>query len=334
MPAIVNRVRDLVARVTGRTEISAIESRLDLMEYRMGHLAASYRGDYYQKSRRLTMEEYWSAHNVTAHARFASAAESLSHFHRRNQQYPGYIEMLPVAGQDGKVVLDYGCGPGNDLVGFAHYSKPGRLVGIDVSRVSLEQARDRLALHGVTPELLHVPYGQYEVPLASASVDYLHCSGVLMLIEDPMRLLKEFARVLKPTGELRLMIYNYDSVWLHLYVAYVLQLEYGLYADVDVRSAFSRTTDGEDCPLVHIWNAEEMSAIATEAGFRSEFLGAALSLWELHLLPHRFKAAMDQRLALEHRDFLLSLQLDGHGFPLHRGRYAGIDGCYRFVPRA
>lgn len=272
------------------------------------------------------------AHNVTGHAAYDSVEQSLSAFQHRNNQYPGYLELMPVTGQDQKVVLDYGCGPGNDLLGFAHYSKPRRLIGIDISPASLDQARRRLDLHGLDADLIHVPYGIYDLPLENESVDYLHCSGVLMLLEDPVRLLREFRRILRPGGELRLMVYNYDSVWLHLYVAYVLQLEHGIYADVDIRRAFSRTTDGEYCPHVDVWNTEDMSAMAQATGFSSEFLGAAPSLWELHVLPLRFKAALNPKLADEHREYLMSLTFDVHGFPLYQGRRTGIDGSYRFLP--
>lgn len=309
-----------------------MSARLDLLEYRTSSLAASYNGDYYRKDAHASMQEYWTAHNVTGHAAYASVEESLNAFQHRNSQYPGYLELMPVSGQDRKVVLDYGCGPGNDLVGFAHYSKPGKLIGIDISTASLDQARKRLDLHGAYADLVHVPYGSYELPLDDESVDYLHCSGVLMLLEDPVRLLHEFRRVLRPGGELRLMVYHYDSIWLHLYVAYVLQLEHGIYADVDVRRAFSRTTDGEYCPHVDVWSAEDMSRMAEQTGFSSEFIGAAPSLWELHLLPLRFKAALNPSLSEEHRAYLMSLTFDVHGFPLYQGRRTGIDGCYRFLP--
>ena len=84
--------------------------------------------------------QYWCDVNVTEHKPFKSAAESLEYFHWRNTQYHNYIELMPVAGQDGKVVLDYGCGPGNDLVGFSAYSKPSRLVGMDISLRSVAEA--------------------------------------------------------------------------------------------------------------------------------------------------------------------------------------------------
>jgi len=88
------------------------------------------------------VREYWTAHNVTGHLRFRSAQQSLEYFHWRNSQYPGYIDLMPVAGFDGQHVLDFGCGPGHDLVGFGSYSKPARLVGADVSSTSLSESRD------------------------------------------------------------------------------------------------------------------------------------------------------------------------------------------------
>jgi SAM-dependent methyltransferase len=73
---------------------------------------------------------------VTLHHQFKSAEESLAFFHWRNDQYFGYIERMPVAGFDGKAVLDFGCGPGHDVIGFAIYSSPARLVAADISPAS------------------------------------------------------------------------------------------------------------------------------------------------------------------------------------------------------
>jgi hypothetical protein len=75
--------------------------------------------------------EYWTSYNVTLHHQFESTEESLAYFHWRNDQYFKYIELMPVSGFDNQVVLDFGCGPGHDLVGFSIYSKPKQLIGID-----------------------------------------------------------------------------------------------------------------------------------------------------------------------------------------------------------
>ena len=193
--------------------------------------------------------DYWTRVNVTQHHTFASAQESLEYFHWRNDQYYPYIDYLPVNGQDGKVVLDYGCGPGHDLVGFAVYSKPKRLIGMDVSSSSLAEATARLALHGAKAEMVLLDPTAATLPLETASVDLVHSSGVIHHTPDPLQILRELRRVLKPDGSAQVMVYNYDSIWLHLFVGYTTQIVEGRYADSDIRSAFARTTDGEECPI-------------------------------------------------------------------------------------
>ena len=322
--AEVTQMRQLAA------QLDAIAAKIENTEARISGLGSRLRGDYYRRADRPSLTEYWTAHNVTSHHHFVSVEDSLQQLEFRNQQYPGYIELLPVSGKDGMAVLDYGCGPGHDLVGFAHYSRPKRLVGVDISTTSLNEAEERLRLHGASADLIRIEHATYELPFDTASFDYIHCSGVLMCIEDPPRLLSEFRRLLKPGGELRLMVYNHDSIWLHLYVGYVVQLENGLYSDLPTRVAFTRTTDGEDCPVNAIWRPSEMLGLGRETGFAAEFLGAAVSLWELHLLPRRFIACLHPALPTESRALLMGLRLDAQGHPWHGGHRAGVDGCFRF----
>jgi SAM-dependent methyltransferase len=276
----------------------------------------------------LTPQEYWTSHNVTLHFEFRDAAESLEYFHWRCDQYVGYIDLLPVSGHDSKVIVDYGCGPGHDLIGIGVYSKPARLIGVDVSQTSLREARARLRLHGIDAELHQIGEHSPRLPLPDGSVDYIHCSGVLHHVSEPANVLREFARLLKPDGEVRLMVYNYESLWFHYYTAYEKRIVEGLYRDLDLRAAFAKTTDGEACPISRVYKPEEMTSLAREADFRCRFLGAAISVFELSLCPRRFGAIMDRRLPRESRDFLLHLELDSRGFPIHRGTYAGVDGCY------
>lgn len=271
---------------------------------------------------------YWTGFNVTLHHRFPGAEESLAYFHWRNDQYPGYIERMPVAGQDGKVVLDYGCGPGHDVVGFGVYSRPKKLIAVDVSPVSLAEAKARTALHGLDVQFLQIDEATNVIPVEDGSVDYVHSSGVVHHTPDPVKVLKELKRVLAPGGRMRIMVYNYDSLWLHLYVAYVLRIKQNAYPGLDLRQVFTKTTDGENCPIANVYAPQEFVALAGEAGLACRYLGAGISLFELKLFPERLDAMMDRRLGAEHRDFLKGLELDSHGYPLHLGAYAGVDGCY------
>jgi ubiquinone/menaquinone biosynthesis C-methylase UbiE len=145
--------------------------------------------------------EYWSEYHVDSPDEgFISPEESLRHFEWRNSCYLGYIESMPVNSVAGKVVLDYGCGPGNDLIGFAHFGSPDRLIGVDVSAGALRLAAKRLACHNFVAELYQIFESPVTTPLPDASVDVVHCSGVIMMTPQPESILKEFFRVLKPVG--------------------------------------------------------------------------------------------------------------------------------------
>jgi SAM-dependent methyltransferase len=276
-------------------------------------------------------EAYWTRHNVTGHRVFKSAAESLSYFDWRNDQYFGYIDLMPVTGFDGKVILDFGCGPGNDLVGFASFSKPVKLIGMDVSVTSLAEAESRLQLHGIQAELVKIDERDDRIPLPDESIDYVHCSGVLMTVADPLKTLCEFRRILRKDGRARLMVYNYDSIWLQLYAAHVLRAKVESFRTMSVMDAFLRSTDGVECPINRCWTAIEFIALGKQAGFAVTHLGNAVSLWELSLLPQRFEAMQSLQLPAEHRKFLMELEFDRKGVPYYRGQVAGIDACYEMV---
>ncbi len=75
---------------------------------------------------------------------------------------------------DNEVILDYGCGPGNDLVGYGVYSNAKKLIGIDVSEKALELARRRLLLHKISPErieLIQTSDSNVRNPLGNCTVD-------------------------------------------------------------------------------------------------------------------------------------------------------------------
>ena len=274
-------------------------------------------------------KKYWTRHNVTLHESFAGPEESLEYLQWRNDQYHNYIDLMPVSGFDSRVVLDFGCGPGHDLVGFGVHSRPTRLIGMDVSRSSLRESRARLALHRIEADLIELAADDTAIPLPDGSVDHVHSSGVLHHTSDPVALLRELRRVLRDGGTMNIMVYNYDSLWMHLYVAYQWQVLERRYSKLDMRSAFGRSTDGEDCPISNVYTPDEFIALCAHAGLEAAFSGAAVSIFETSLLPLRYRAIMDRRLNAESRHFLTELEFDNRGFPMWRAHYAGVDGCYR-----
>lgn len=276
---------------------------------------------------------YWNDHNVTLHHEFTTATESFEYFEWRNDQYFNYIQLMPVSGQDQKVVLDYGCGPGHDMVGFASYSKPKKIIGIDLSASSLAEAEYRLNLHGIDFELIRLEENDTVLPFEDESIDYIHSSGVLHHTNNPVAILKELNRVLKSDGSMRIMVYNYESIWVHLYVAYKRAILQGLYSNDELGEQFRRSTDGDSCPISNCYKPSEWIEISRLAGFDATFLGAAISMHEMEILPLRFAAIQDRRLPANSRKFLLNLTFDQAGYPLVYGEYAGIDACYSLVKK-
>lgn len=280
-----------------------------------------------------SVEAYWERHTVTSTA-FRSAGESMRYLARRSEQYPLFEHLMELdADHSDDVVLDYGCGPGNDLVGFAVRGKARRVIGLDVSMRSLLLARGRLALHGLDSshvELMQVSDSAPGIALATGSVDYLYCEGVLHHTTHPAEILSELKRVLRGGGRGHLMVYNRNSLWFHLYTAYRRQVVDGDFAGLSVDDAFQRSTDGEECPIARAYRPEDFAALCRDAGFRVEFLGGYFASLELDLFRTMLEPAMaDSRLAGEQREFLGKLTVGADGYPRYEGLYAGVGGVYR-----
>jgi SAM-dependent methyltransferase len=276
-------------------------------------------------------QTYWTEHNVTLHRQFKTKEESLACFDWRNDQYYNYIEMMPVAGFDGKVILDYGCGPGHDLVGFGEFSEPKKLIGMDISSSSLADATSRLQIHGIRADMVQLSTDTESLPLEDNSVDHIHSSGVLHHTPNPVNILRELNRILRPGGSMNVMIYNYDSLWTHLYVAYQRSIVEGLYPELDLRGQFAKSTDGEDCPISNCYKPEEWISLCHQADFDAEYTGAGISMHEMSLMSLRFAAIQDELLPAESRKFLVGLTFGEDGYPLHAGKYAGVNAYFCLV---
>lgn len=279
------------------------------------------------------VESYWGRHTVDTLGMWTRRA-SERQLEWRFAQYPLFRAFSGLWGRhEDETILDYGCGPGNDLVGFALYTGARRIVGIDVSEKALSLAASRLALHRVDPrriELIRASDANYRVPLADASVDYFQSQGVIHHVSEPDATLRELRRVLRPGGEACVMVYNRDSVWFHLHAAFRLALHDPSFAGLSTTQAFARSTDGPDCPISRCYRGAEFVALCEAAGFEAHYLGGYLSHVEMDALARdRDRAISDERLAAEHRGFLRSLDFDADGYPMHRGAHAGIGGTYR-----
>lgn len=283
------------------------------------------------------VESYWTGYTVNS-VPFHSARRSLDYLDWRFRQYPMFRELMRLyEPHDGEVILDFGCGPGNDLVGHFVYTNARKIIGVDISFTALRLASHRLGLHRELDlsriELIHASDQEARIPLDDASIDHVYCEGVLMHASDPAAILGELARVLRPGGTASIMVYNADSVRKHLNVAYEKRVLQGMYRELSLDDAFQKCTDGEDCPLARNYRPADFEALCRAAGFgKVEFAGGYLSGTELDCLDRCGAAARDDaRLEDESRAFLRELTQDHRGYPMYRGKYAGTGGVYLLV---
>jgi len=122
------------------------------------------------------------------------------------------LTLEEVAASPGQLILDVGCGRAID---GAWLSKKGaQVVGLEPSRVMLARAREYLCENN-TPVALIQGIGE-RLPFRSHCFDKVMCKGALDHFLSPDQTMKEFARVLKPGGELIISIANFESLGFRL----------------------------------------------------------------------------------------------------------------------
>ena len=110
-----------------------------------------------------------------------------------------------------KSLLEVGCGAGIDLVRFA---RAGAIVtGIDLSTTAIELARKNIEQNGLKADLWVMNGESMQFPDNSFDVVYAH--GVLQYTANIEKMMAEIHRVVKPGGEVIVMVYNRNS-WLNL----------------------------------------------------------------------------------------------------------------------
>ena len=104
----------------------------------------------------------------------------------------------------GDIVLDIGSGSGTDAFLAARLVGPaGRVVGLDLT----EAMRHKLLGNAARARVGNVEVlagNAEEIPLPAAAVDVVTSNGVLNLVPDKLRAIREIARVLRPGGRLQL----------------------------------------------------------------------------------------------------------------------------------
>ncbi len=156
--------------------------------------------------------------------------------------------------KEGDTVLDLGSGAGFDLILAAKKVGPGGyVIGVDMTEAMIAKARENIRAEGL--DNVEVRHGLIEqLPVESASVDWLISNCVINLSPEKVRVFSEIQRVLKPGGQMLvsdIVVKNLPD-WLRrndrLYAAcvggaiseeeYLAGLRHAGLIDVEVRNRF------------------------------------------------------------------------------------------------
>ena len=114
----------------------------------------------------------------------------------------GRQEAIAAAERIGGRILEVGVGTG---ISLPDYSRVNRIVGIDISAPMLRRAHERVVEQKLTNvEALAVMDAKH-LAVPDASFDVVVAQYVITAVPDPEATLDDFARVLKPGGEIILV---------------------------------------------------------------------------------------------------------------------------------
>ena len=173
------------------------------------------------------VREFWNA-SPCGNRYLGGDDAYLDHENLRTALEPHIGEFANFESARGKRVLEIGVGLGAD---YLQWRKAGALAtGIDLSQVSLDKARQRCERAGVVPDLMlgdaeHLEFGDN-------TFDLVYSYGVMHHSPDTQQCLREAWRVLRPGGQLKIMLYHHPS-----WTGFMLWVRYGIFRGKSLRQS-------------------------------------------------------------------------------------------------
>jgi len=169
---------------------------------------------------------------------------------------------------DYRLVVDMGCGSGRAIHALAAAAPPHtKFVGIDPAENMCRVAAQKTALQ----KRVQIRQGSFEnIPLESASVDYLYSILAFHWVTDLAASVSELARVLKPNGEMDLFFIGRDNGREFIQKTSAIFLKY-MGPALLLDSARLRKQLTRDAALQLFAGVFEPSCLSVEESFRTYF---------------------------------------------------------------
>jgi 2-polyprenyl-3-methyl-5-hydroxy-6-metoxy-1,4-benzoquinol methylase len=186
----------------------------------------------------------------------------------------------------GKRVLEIGCGIGTDTIRFARAG--AQVTAVDLSSRSLEVARQRAAVYGVTDRISFQEANAEELSrfVPPQPFDLVYSFGVIHHSPHPERVLEQLrSHYMTPSSVLKLMVYHWRS-W-----------KVGAILFSDAHGAFWRLRDAvarhseaqTGCPVTYCYTRSEANDLLEARGF------AVDEMWVDHIFPYRVQDYVQYR---------------------------------------
>jgi len=180
----------------------------------------------------------------------------------------------------GMNLLDCGCGPGTITVGLAQATFPGNVTGVDLEQSQLDLARESAAKLGLTNAKFE-RCDVYELPYQDDLFDAAFSHAMLEHMHDPLEVLKEMRRVLKPGGLMGIRSID-------LAATLISPAEATLTTAYDIWLKYRQHCGGD--PFM----GRRLRALLREAGFEKTIGSASSETWGTPQLTQSMKSVLKE----------------------------------------
>ena len=234
-----------------------------------------------------SVHDFWNAASCgeDLYLRSRDKAGYLAQSRRRYELEPFIPAFANAAETRDRDVLEIGVGLGADHQLFAEAGS--RLTGIDLTERAIDHVRRRFEAFGLQSDL-RVANAE-RLPFPDQSFDLVYSWGVLHHTPDTSRAVREVARVLRPGGRARVMLYHKQSI-----VGFMLWLRYGLLAGKPRRNLDEIFANHLESPGTKAFTVDEARALFR--GFNSVTVRTVLTHGDL----------LESDAGQRHRGWLLS----------------------------